>query len=175
IGFPKILPIEGRPLTMAFGKLKLNDRPTLALIVDIDGKRELQVRTSEGQVRRQKLAESFKADPSSMTIHDINQDGLPDIVLLIPYEKVKVLFQVADKDFDEQDIAPPGGGIEQPWLSTADVDGDGKPELLLAQKNFLRAVVLQSEPRTGDTNRSSWSFNVKEQINGAASNSRIVG
>ena len=25
-----------------------------------------------------------------------------------------------------------------------DVDGDGKPELLLAQKNFIRAVVLQS-------------------------------
>jgi hypothetical protein len=60
-------------------------------------------------------------------------------------------------------------------MSTADVDGDGKPELLLAQKNFLRAVVLKSEadPKA-DTNRS-WSFIVKDQINGSANNSRIVG
>ncbi len=175
IGFPKMLPIEGRPLAMAFGPIKLNDKPALALIVELDGKRELQLRTSDGQFRRQKLADSFKDDPSSMTIHDLNQDGFADIVLLIPYQKVKVLLQVPGKDFEEQDIAPPGGGIDQPWLSTADVDGDGKPELLLAQKNFLRAVVLQSEPRTGDTNRSNWSFAVKEQINGASGNSRIVG
>jgi hypothetical protein len=81
---------------------------------------------------------------------------------------------VADKPFDEQDIAPPGGSAEQPWLSAADVDGDGKPELLLAQKNFLRAVVWQVETNSVDS-KPTYSFRVKEQINGAGSNSRIVG
>jgi hypothetical protein len=112
----------------------------------------------------------------SLAFHDANQDGLTDLVVLIPYEKVKVLLQVAGKDFDELDIAAPGGAVEQPWLSTADIDGDGKPELLLTQKNFVRAVVLKSETALqNSTNRGGWTFSVKEQINGAASNSRLVG
>jgi len=83
---------------------------------------------------------------------------------------------VDDKDFDEQDIAPPGGTVEEPWMSSADVDGDGKPELLLAQKNFIRAVVAKEESTAkSSTNRGGWVFSVKEQINGAGSNSRLVG
>jgi hypothetical protein len=74
------------------------------------------------------------------------------------------------------DVDPPGGAIEQPWLVSADVDGDGKQELLLPQKNFVRAVVLEQEIKTpGSTNQSDWVFRVKDQINGAADDSRIVG
>src|SRR5439155_25718737 len=81
-----------------------------------------------------------------------------------------------DTDFEAHDVALPGGALEQPWLSTADIDGDGKPELLLTQKNFLRAVVLKSETSLqSSTNRGGWTFTVKEQINGAASNSRLTG
>ena len=95
---------------------------------------------------------------------------------MIPYEKIKILLQAPEKDFDEQDVAPPGGSIEQPWMSLADVDGDGKAELLLAQKNFVRAVVLKAEAESkGPATNKTWSFAVKDQINGAASNSRIVG
>src|SRR5207302_6505897 len=78
-------------------------------------------------------------------------------------------------DFEEIDVAPPGGAIEQPWLSAADIDGDGKPELLLTQKNYVRAVVLKSDASFQNvTNRSGWTFAVKDQINGTASNSRLV-
>lgn len=174
IAFPQIIPIEGRPLAMAVGPLQPGIRPSLALILDQDGKRELQIRSADGKTTSQKLAESFKSNPTTLAFHDVNQDGLNDLVVLIPYEKIKVLLQAADKPFDEQDITPPGGTAEQPWMSGADVDGDGKAELLLAQKNFLRAVVLHA-----DTNRASdkqsFSFRVKEQINGVAGNSRIVG
>jgi hypothetical protein len=66
--------------------------------------------------------------------------------------------------------------VEQPWLSVADVDGDGKAELLMTQKNFLRAVVLKPEAvMLNSTNKPGWVFQVKEQINGAASNSRLIG
>jgi hypothetical protein len=148
------------------------------IVVDQNDRRSLVIRSADGGLRTQKLSESFKSNPTVLAFHDVNQDGWPDLVALSPYEKVKVLLQSPGKDFEEVDVAPPGGGdrLEQPWLSTADVDGDGKPELLLAQKNFLRAVVLKADTaRQNSTNQGGWTFLVKEQINGAGSNSRLVG
>jgi len=174
VAFPTIIPTEGRPLAMALGALKAKAKPTLAVILDQDGKRVLFTRNADGKTKTQKLSENFKSNPSSLDFHDANQDGLADLIVLIPYEKIKVLVQVDGKDFEEQDIAAPGGSAEQPWMAASDVDGDGKAELLLAQKNFLRAVVLKSEGEKGSTNKT-WSFLVKDQINGTALNSRIVG
>ncbi|HWW01588.1 MAG TPA: VCBS repeat-containing protein [Candidatus Acidoferrum sp.] len=173
--FPTLLPLDGKPLVLAVGKLDANSKPVLAVIVDQDGKRSLVTRTADGRSRKQKLSDSFQSNPTTLAFHDADQDGLADLVVLIPYEKVKVLRQVPGKDFEEIDVAPPGGAIEQPWLCTADIDGDGKPELLLTQKNFIRAVVLKQEVASqSSTNKGGWTFNVKEQINGMASNSRLV-
>ncbi len=174
--FPTLLPLDGKPLVMAVGQLKAGTKPGLAVITDLDGKRSLVTRTAEGRSRTQKLSEKFISNPTTMVFHDADQDGLTDLVVLIQYEKVKILRQVPGKDFEEVDVAPPGGALEQPWLATADVDGDGKAELLLTQKNFLRAVVLKSDAALqNSTNQGGWTFSVKEQINGAASNSRLTG
>ena len=176
IAFPTMVPLDGKPLAMAVGPVHKKGRPELAVITDQDGRRSLQTRTADGKTKTQKLNESFKSNPSQLAIHDVNQDGRPDLLVLIPYEKIKVLLQNQDGTFDELDIAPPGGSMEQPWLSRIDVDGDGKNELLLAQKNFLRAVVLEKENGAqGAKDKPVWVFKVKEQINGASSNSRIVG
>jgi hypothetical protein len=175
--FPELIQLEGRPLALAVGALQSNVKPTLAVIVlAADDRRVLVTRAADGKTKTQKLGENFKSNPTTLLFHDANQDGLTDLVALVPYEKVKLLLQVADQDFDEQDVAPPGGTVEQPWLSVADVDGDGKAELLMTQKNFLRAVVLKPETAlVGSTNKPGWVFQVKEQINGAASNSRLIG
>jgi hypothetical protein len=171
--FPATVPLEGKPLAVAAGAARAHAAASLAVLLDRDGDRHLFLRDPQGKTRSQKLSGSFKSNPTRMVWHDVNQDGLPDLVVLIPYEKIKLLLQVPDKDFQELDVPPPGGTLEQPWLSIADVDGDGRPELLLAQKNFLRAVVLarQSRPDGAET----WSLVVKDQVNGAGSNSRIVG
>ena len=177
--FPTLVPLDGKPLVMAVGALKTGARPALAVIVDKDGQRSLVTRTADGKARTQKLSDSFKSNPAKLAVQDVNQDGLADLVVMIPYEKIKVLLQKAGGDFDEEDVDPPGGAIEQPWLASADVDGDGKTELLLPQNNFVRAVVLQQE--TGGSggaatnNKPAWVFRVKDQINGASSDSRIVG
>jgi len=145
-------------------------------IVEKDGARSLVIRTADGRTTTQKLSENFKANPVSLAIQDVNQDGLADIVVLIPYEKIKVLLQRKDGKFDELDVDPPGGAMEQPWLAAADVDGDGKSELLLPQKNFVRAVVLEPQARADGptTNAANWVFRVKDQINGSAGDSRIT-
>ena len=174
--FPTLLQLDGKPIAMAVGPLKAKAKPTLCVIVDKDGERSLVTETADGKTRTQKLSEDFKSNPTAMAIQDVSQDGRADLVILIPYEKIKVLLQKRDGSFDEEDVDAPGGGIEQPWLASADLDGSGKPELLLPQKNFIRAVVLKQEKKTaGSTNQPGWVFRVKDQINGAASDSQIVG
>jgi hypothetical protein len=174
--FPTPLPLDGKPLVMAAGPLKPGGKPALAVIVDKDGARSLVIRTADGKMTSQKLSDNFKSNPTTLAIQDVNGDGLADVVVLIPYEKIKVLMQKKDGKFDELDVDPPGGAMEQPWLAAADVDGDGKPDLLLPQKNFVRAVVLEPQPRPdGSTNSPVWGFRVKDQINGSSSDSRIVG
>ncbi len=186
IAFPTIVPLEGKPLTMAVGPLQPGAKPSLAVIVEMDTNRVLVTRTADGKSHTQKLSPDFQSAPASMTMVDANQDGLADLVVLIPYEKIKVLIQKPDKTtFDEEDVLPPGGAVPpgeavedswvKPWLSVSDVDGDGKPGLLLARKNFVRAVVLQSDTDRGTNGKPVWSFHVKEQINGASRDSRIVG
>ena len=174
--FPTLIPLDGKPLVMAVGALKPGTKPSLCVIVDKDGRRSLVVRTADGKTRTQKLSENFKSNPTALAIQDVNHDGRADLVTLIPYEKIKVLLQKSGGDFDDLDVDPPGGAIEQPWMASADVDGDGQPELLLPQKNFVRAVVLEQEAKTpGSTNQPDWVFRVKDQINGAAADSRIAG
>lgn len=175
MAFPEILQVDGKPLAMAVGRLQSDARPTLAVILEQENRRVLLTRSADGKVKTQKLSDNFKSNPSTVVFHDVNQDGLADLVMLIPYEKIKILLQVPGRDFEELDLAPPGGALEQPWLSSCDVDGDGKPELLLGQKNFLRAVVLKSEKPLQEDAKKMWAFSVKDQINGATSNSRIVG
>ena len=160
---------------MTTGVFKRGAKPALAVIVDKDGARSLVTRTAEGKIKSQKLSDSFKSNPASLTVQDVDQDGLADLVVLIPYEKIKVLLQKKDGAFEERDVDPPGGALEQPWLAAADVDGDGKAELLLPQKNFIRAVVLEHGTGAGGTPATNWIFRVKDQINGAASDSRIIG
>ncbi|MCB1128787.1 MAG: VCBS repeat-containing protein, partial [Verrucomicrobiae bacterium] len=173
IGFPTLLPVDGRPLAMAVGSLAADQPPVLAAVVERERRRELVVWGPAGEVRRQPLDEAFKANADALRLHDLDQDGRLDFVVLIPYEKLKVLRQKEDGSFDELDLAAPGGSSELPALSAGDVDNDGRPELLLAQKNFVRAVVLQPEAGGSDSSRS-WSFRVKEQINGVSSASRIT-
>lgn len=167
--FPEIIPTSGRPIAMVAGFTGWNDRAALALIVETDGKRDLELRAADGTSRTQKLAETFKGVPASLVIHDADQDGKDDLLVLIPYEKMKLLFTRPAGAFLELDLASPGGSTDQPWVSAADVDGDGKNELLLAQRNFIRAVVAKL------SSDGAASFQVKEQINGASSSSRLIG
>lgn len=174
IGFPKPIAIPGRPLSIAVGSFVAGET-VLATVIDREDRRELFTLNAKGQTHVVKLAESYTANPASLAFHDVNQDGLMDFVILTPYEKIKFLVQKPSEggnlSFDEVDVTPPGGTSDQPWMASADVDGDGKSELLFAQKNFLRAVVLTSD----GASKAAWTLTVRDQINGASSNSKIVG
>ncbi len=106
--FPTPLPLDGKPLVMATGVLKPGTKPVVAIIVDKDGARSLVICSADGKTTTQKLNPSFTSNPTTLAIQDVNQDGLADIVVLIPYEKIKVLLQQKDGKFNEVDVDPPG-------------------------------------------------------------------
>jgi hypothetical protein len=117
--------------------------------VDKDGHRSLLTQTADGKSRTQPLSDSFKSNPAMLGIHDVNQDGLGDLVILIPYEKIKVLLQQTGGQFDEQDVDPPGGAIDLPWLASADVNGDGKSGASSDSRIIGATAVLDGAPRSG--------------------------
>jgi len=87
--FPTLLPLDGRPLVLAVGTLQEGAKPTLAVIVDLDGKRSFITRMADGKPRSQTLSENFKSNPTTLAFHDVDQDGLMDLVVLIPTRKSK--------------------------------------------------------------------------------------
>ena len=166
--FPELFAFKGRPIAMAIGRFAAQDKLTLALLLDDDGKRRLFLRSHADSGRTIDLSEDFRASPSRLFFLDADQDGTSELVCLTPYEKINILRRNGDDEYEEIELVPPGGTIAQPSYGLADVDGDDRQELLLPQKNFVRAVVLEKRSTSG-----TWSFRVKEQINGESRSSRI--
>ena len=112
--FPKILPVDGKPLACAAGVLDPDGAPCLAVLVDQEGKRSLEIHRADGPVVTRKLSPQFKANPVSMTVMDVDQDGLNDLVVLIQYEKLKILRQTRGQGFEELDLTPPAARPNSP-------------------------------------------------------------
>ena len=89
--------------------------------------RSLVTRTADGKSATQKLNKDFKSNPTTLLFHDVNQDGRADLVALVPLRrKSKCFRQGAEKASTSLTSPRPAAVVEQPWLSVADVDGDGK-------------------------------------------------
>ncbi|MCF7669130.1 MAG: VCBS repeat-containing protein [Verrucomicrobia bacterium] len=172
--FPENVWIDGRPLSIATGQVFADKPDALCVIIERDNRRYAVIQGPKGKLFEKPLDESYRSNPNSTFIHDVNQDGQNDIVILTPYEKIKILLQESG-EFREFDISPPAGGLQNPWAETADIDADGKPELLLARENFVRALTVKPEINSKtDTEQTNWTFHVKTQINGAYDNSKIA-
>jgi hypothetical protein len=71
--FPSLIPVEGKPLVLAVGRLQQDAKPVLAIIADQDGRRILSTQGVEGSPRIQKLSEDFRVNPTTLAFHDADQ------------------------------------------------------------------------------------------------------
>jgi hypothetical protein len=81
-----------------------NAKPTRGHCADANGRR--QYRTTADGRRTQKL-NGISNQSRNAAVSRFEPDGLMDLIALVPYEKVKVLLQVAGKDCEEHDTRSP--------------------------------------------------------------------
>ena len=93
---------------------------------------------------------SLSRGPDEIIGFDANQDGLMDVLLLTRDKPMKML-QATENEFvvlDGEEMGQYGLVREATGENTAvlDIDFDGKPELLIATDNFIRAVRYEMDP-----------------------------
>ncbi|MEW6198881.1 MAG: VCBS repeat-containing protein [Planctomycetota bacterium] len=86
-------------------------------------------------------------DPAGLRFVDVDQDGRNDLLLFVRFASPRVFLQAADGTFTPlkgpdtrerllKEARPEGCAV-------ADVTGSGRPELILAQDNLARALVVE--------------------------------
>ena len=172
--FPRALPVEGKPTAMTVADLDGDGKPEILYAAEKERKRTLHVLAKDdkgGFTERLSVPiAKARSNPDGLRVIDINQDGKKDICVFLPYEGMRVFKAAENGKFLDVSQGPGyGKGLVQAAqlkaTGQADVDGDGKPELLLAKKNFARAMRLSAADR----------LEIVDQFNGRLPGSTIVG
>jgi len=167
--FPAATTVTGEPFVLAIGSLTPGGRPEkLAYVTRQDRTFVLVVRTlPDGEETTYDISE-LEDDPAALRFADLDHDGRNDLLLFVRFAAPLAFLQTSDGRFEEfsgpqrragvlKDVPPAG------W-TLADVTGEGKPALLLAQENLVRAVVIRD---------GRWT--VIDQYNPEAADARITG
>lgn len=171
ISFPRALPVAGKPVCMALADIDTDGRTDILYVAATEKERALCVLDGKTFAEKQHVPIlDARTDPDGLLVVDMNKDGLPDVVLFTPFQEMRV-FKGAPggKLIDVSRGADYGKGLVQgarlKAAGLADVDGDGKPDLLLAAKNYARVLRLDDKDR----------LQITDQLNGRSPTSQIVG
>jgi hypothetical protein len=115
---------------------------------------------------------SLSRGPDEIIGFDANQDGLMDVLLLTRDKPMKML-QATEEEFsvlDGEEMGQYGLVREATGENTSviDIDFDGKPELLIATDNFIRAVRYEMNPEDGTS--PGWQVVTQINLDDGASN-----
>ncbi|MGD8453954.1 MAG: VCBS repeat-containing protein [Phycisphaerae bacterium] len=188
LSFPRPLPVTGEPLAVVAGRLGAADSPMrLACVVRAkpagdekkdEGEEEEEDPDTEMFVRLLDPAADYAVlqswtcdktdEPTGLRLADIDQDGRQDLLLFSRYSSLQAFRQDDTGHFktfggsDTRDGLVRAGKPQSFCLS--DVTGDGKPEVILAQKGLARALRVQD---------NRWT--VVDQYNPETANAEITG
>lgn len=120
------------------------DQPTVAVVSKDKRNHTLTLHASAGASRAIDLG-TLPRSPESILEWDADQDGLTDLLVLTPGEPMVMLHQQPDGQFEvlAKDKMPQFGLVQAASSDNTallDIDGDGKTELLVADRNYVRGL-----------------------------------
>ncbi len=154
LGYPQPLPVIGRPLAVAAGDLAGTGKLSIVVLREDKGKRAFDIftRGADGKPALTRTVEvnGLKTDPRGLRLVDANQDGRLDVAIFTPLDSMRLFLQGADGNFTEASAAAGFrkglvDNLDASALATGDLDGDGKPEMLISTGAFARAVRLDAQ------------------------------
>jgi hypothetical protein len=162
--FPSPMPMEGTPQMIAVGALRVDGQPRCAACLlthekelagdeasdKAAGKKTETLITIVAAGDNREIAswriDDLEDEAAGLRFADVNQDGRNDLLLFVRYSPLRTYIQQEDGSFAVlKGPEAREGLVKQVSLegfALADVNGDGKPEVLLAQKNLARALVV---------------------------------
>ncbi|MCK4340900.1 MAG: VCBS repeat-containing protein [Phycisphaerae bacterium] len=148
--FPTEIPARGEPFVVAVGSLKVGAAADhLAYVTREDEEFSLVLRAIDAADEETYAIDELEDNPAGLRFVDVNQDGLSDLLLFVRYSSPHTFLQTADGQFESLDEAEARTGLlkdaSPAGFAMADVTGDGRPEVLLAQDNLARALVVREQ------------------------------
>ncbi|MDG2423040.1 MAG: VCBS repeat-containing protein [Phycisphaerales bacterium] len=169
VPFPRPLGISDGYTPVAMNLVELENGPHVAVVAS--KKRDYVIDLISGDNTREtiELGQISKA-PETVVALDADQDGMTDL-LLFTQERPMIMLHAIEPSEDgarfeklEKDEMGQFGLVSSASADNTvpfDIEGDGTPELLIADKNFVRAVRYDMTPKDG----ASPGWQVVEQFN----------
>ena len=173
IPFPRPLNLSDGHTPLALSLVELNDGMSVAVIGKSTRDYMIDLIDMDGQRRSFELGKLTKS-PEAILAIDADQDGKTDLLLMTP-DRPMIMMHATDDGFEmvESDSMGQYGLVKAAGsdnTAVKDIDFDGKAELLIADKNFVRGV--RYEPNPGNGISPGWQ--VIEQINAHDSTADLV-
>jgi hypothetical protein len=174
IPFPSPLSIPDGATPVAMNLVQLEKGPHVAVVAKSGRDYVLYLIDMQGQREAIQLGQQSR-QPDAILALDADQDGLSDLLLLTRDKPMTMIRAEAEGKFkllESKDMGQFGLVQAANAVNTAvmDADGNGKPELLIADKNYVRAVRYETNPEKG----VSPGWQVVRQINATDPNSKLV-
>ena len=185
IGFPKPVPLPAGATPVTMNLLAFDGTPTLAVVTKDGRNYTLTLIPATGDAamdsknHRSVSLGSLSKSPETILGVDVDHEGHTDLLVFTPDKPMLMVREVADKDgkselklLESKDMGQFGLVQAANARNTAvfDVLGDGKAELLVADRNFVRALRYDAAPPSG----TSPGWQVVKQFNASASDAKLT-
>lgn len=175
--FPEALPTTGQPQALDVGPLVKDGPPQLVYVAKVEGKFQLVIQPAAPPAGAEQPAPTatvplpdLKDPPDAVRLADVNRDGRNDVLVFSSFAPLTALLQSESGAFA---LLGAGSSAQQGLVKQAtiggyaftDADGDGKSEVLLAQKAFVRALHV--------TPAGAWE--VLDQYNAPGADAELTG
>ncbi|MDZ4752960.1 MAG: FG-GAP-like repeat-containing protein [Phycisphaerae bacterium] len=179
IPFPQAMTIAAGHVPVVQSLLALDEGTRLAVVAKDGRNYVLELLALDRSASDDTRAEPIKLgtlskQPDAMLALDADQDGTTDI-LLFTADKPMTMLRKGEKQYtvlESKDMGQFGlvQAANDQNTAVLDVDGDGKAELIVADRNYLRALRYEETPAAG----ASPGWQVVKQMNADRADAKLV-